>query len=904
MKPFKTVRAWYLQGLRNLHFFEENWRYVLVWPVIGVSLAAILWGAPLSKLVSEKKDAHDRIVREAVRLSNVYAMQMSSSIEKMDELTLFMKYEWEASHGMLKFENLPARGLFKNTQFTSFVVIGPDGAAVTSTRPMPKGITFLDRAFFDYHSRFRDKTLQISTAAVGKISGKRAIFLTRRLENSDGSFAGVLSVGVTLDFFAPFADNTDFGKSGIFAVIGKDEVLRVSGIGGVMAAPSQFTLKKVPNFEGKEWSRRLVGKEWFTDGKARIVASAPLIDSPFRTLVALPEEENMQPFEEMRAAYFRAGWLGSVILLFFVAVAMQLSARLVIRKGEENELGLAYRIATDGGHEGFFIWQTVRDRNGVIRDFTVVDCNERGAEMYRMTKDELMGTRCSLLYPDVYGEQLIQVLCNAFEAGVSEGDFDPPPESRLHGKLFRRKMVRTRDGVAMTYRDISDLRQKEREMARLATEDALTGLPNRHWLNMKLSAMLAKADADCTKLALLFIDLDDFKSVNDSHGHAAGDELLKVAAVRLRSLLRPGDSVVRLGGDEFTIILDPVAGSDHAGQVAGRIVEAFKEPFDLSKSRSYVGTSIGICIYPQDANDAESLLKKADLAMYSAKGVKGSFCYYESCLHQRLHNRQETEHELQKALDADEFLVYYQPRVDTATGELVGFEALVRWQHPTKGVVPPSEFIPVAEASDIILKLGAVVMHKVCAQIEKWQKLGLQVVPVAVNVSAKQFNRSHVKCLVDQCLREYQLTPELLEVELTESAMMGDGEIILAELDEIKALGVKIHVDDFGTGYSSLAQLQRLNLNVLKVDRAFTSKLGIYREGDVFVRAIISMAHALGMSVVAEGVETEEQLRVLQGLDCDELQGFYISKPLPAADIPALMAKRWLFPAMQAECVT
>ena len=221
----------------------------------------------------------------------------------------------------------------------------------------------------------------------------------------------------------------------------------------------------------------------------------------------------------------------------------------------------------------------------------------------------------------------------------------------------------------------------------------------------------------------------------------------------------------------------------------------------------------------------------------------------------------------------------------------------MRWLHPTRGLVPPSEFIPVAEASDLILTLGAVVMHKVCAQLVAWQAQGLPVVPVAVNVSARQFNKSHVKGLVDQCLRQYQLRPALLEVELTESAMMGEGEGILVELAEITAMGIKIHVDDFGTGYSSLALLQRLNLDVLKVDRAFTSKLGLAREGDIFVGAIISMAHALGMTVVAEGVETEEQLRVLQGLDCDEIQGFYISRPLPAADIPALMAKRWLFPA-------
>jgi diguanylate cyclase (GGDEF)-like protein len=903
MKLFESLRAWHLLALRDTYFVRKNWLSVLVWPLAGAVLAAILWGFTLTKLEREKEDAQSTIVQEAIRLSGVYSKQVSSSIEKMNQLTMYVKYDWEVSHGNLNYESLEELGLFNGENFAAFLVVGPDGTPLTSTLPIFKGLSFKNLAYFNYHSNFPDKALQISSDTIGNLSGTSAIRLTRRLENPDGSFAGVLVVALTFNFFSPLADDTYFGKNSMFAV-SEDGVVRVSGVGSVMDAPGKFFLLKAPKFEGKESARRLVGHDWFADGKARIVASAPLKGSPFRILVALPEAESMQPFETMKAAYYRACWESSVILLLLVVIAMYLSGRLLTLKGKEDELGHAYRIATERGLEGFYLWHFVRDPNGFILDFYVADCNERGAEMYGMAKAQLMGSRCLQMYPGTYGEHVVQLLSNAFEAGVSEVDFEAPAESRLGGKWCHRRMVRTREGVAVTFRDISDLRQKELELARLASIDALTGLPNRHWLNMTLSAMLAKADANHIKLALLFIDLDDFKKVNDSHGHAAGDELLKAAAARLRSLLRPGDSVVRLGGDEFTVILDPVADSDHAAQVAGRIVEAFKEPFELTTTCSYVGTSIGIGIYPQDAQDAETLLKNADLAMYSAKDAKGTFCFYESSLYEQFRHRMETEQELRKALDEDQFIVHYQPRVDTATGELVGLEALVRWLHPTKGMVPPSAFIPVAETSDIILRLGAVVMHKVCAQIASWQKQGLAVVPVAVNVSAKQFNKSQVKGLIDQCLRKYQLVPDLLEIELTESAMMGEGEDILVALDEIKAMGVKIHVDDFGTGYSSLALLQRLNLDVLKVDRAFTSKLGLTREGNIFVRAIISMAHALGMSVVAEGVETREQLTVLQGLDCDEIQGFYVSKPLPAADITALMAKRCLFPGAQAECVT
>jgi predicted signal transduction protein with EAL and GGDEF domain len=347
---------------------------------------------------------------------------------------------------------------------------------------------------------------------------------------------------------------------------------------------------------------------------------------------------------------------------------------------------------------------------------------------------------------------------------------------------------------------------------------------------------------------------------------------------------------VRLGGDEFTIVLDPVTGSD-VETVATRIVEAFKAPFELSQGKNFVGTSIGIGVYPMDGADMETLLKNADIAMYSAKTSKGNFCFFTAQLHERLQARLTTEKDLMRALEDDEFIVHYQPRVGTQTGEIVGLEALVRWNHPTRGEVQPGEFISVAEKTDIILHLGAAVVDKVCAQLAAWQSGGVPVVPVSINVSAKQFNECNVKELLIDCLQRYGIHAALLEIELTESTMMGEGKEIIAELEAIRALGIRIHLDDFGTGYSSLALLQRLNVDVLKVDRAFTSKLDATSEGEIFFRAIVSIAHALGMDIVAEGVEMIEQLRVLQKLGCDEVQGFYISRPMSGEKITPLMVK-------------
>ncbi|HWZ49300.1 MAG TPA: GGDEF domain-containing phosphodiesterase, partial [Herbaspirillum sp.] len=324
--------------------------------------------------------------------------------------------------------------------------------------------------------------------------------------------------------------------------------------------------------------------------------------------------------------------------------------------------------------------------------------------------------------------------------------------------------------------------------------------------------------------------------------------------------------------------------------------EAFKAPFELSQGKNFVGTSIGIGLYPTDGADVETLLKNADIAMYAAKTSKGNFCFFTAQLHERLQARLTTEKELMRALEDDEFVVHYQPRVDTQTGGLVGLEALVRWNHPTRGEVQPGEFVAIAEKTDIILRLGAVVVDKVCAQLAAWQNAGIPVAPVSINVSAKQFNGSNVKTLINDCLRRYGIRAQLLEIELTESTMMGEGKEIMAELEAIRAQGIRIHVDDFGTGYSSLALLQRLKVDVLKVDRAFTSKLDVSKEGEIFFRAIVSIAHALDMDIVAEGVETLEQLRMLQTLGCDEVQGFYISRPLSGEEITPLMRKGHWFP--------
>jgi predicted signal transduction protein with EAL and GGDEF domain len=350
-----------------------------------------------------------------------------------------------------------------------------------------------------------------------------------------------------------------------------------------------------------------------------------------------------------------------------------------------------------------------------------------------------------------------------------------------------------------------------------------------------------------------------------------------------------------LGGDEFTVVIEPTTSRDEMALAAQRIMEALRVPIEVGERKYAITASIGIAIFPRDGSDAEALLKNADIAMYSAKAeCKGRFRFYDEKLYERIRKRIDIERELGRALEEDHFVMHYQPRVSASTGTMVGMEALVRWAHPERGIISPNDFIPLAESTGMIIPLGELIMKKTCNQLAAWIRDGLPVVPVSVNVSARQFNEGKVRDILSACLVADHIPPELLEIELTESAMMGDLDVVMKEVQAINALGVRIHVDDFGTGYSSLALLHKLDMDVLKVDREFTTQLGTGKDGTIFFAAIVSMAKALGMSVVAEGVETTEQLRILQGLDCDEIQGYLVSRPLPAAEVPALILKKVL----------
>ncbi|NEX59834.1 putative bifunctional diguanylate cyclase/phosphodiesterase [Noviherbaspirillum galbum] len=439
------------------------------------------------------------------------------------------------------------------------------------------------------------------------------------------------------------------------------------------------------------------------------------------------------------------------------------------------------------------------------------------------------------------------------------------------------------------FSDISERKSAEERIMHQLYYDQLTGLPNRMLFNDRISQLMAQAKRNPDiRFAIMFLDLDRFKVVNDSMGHGAGDQLLQQAAHRLRGCVREMDTVARMGGDEFTIVLGDIQTKQHACETAQRILDTFKHPFTIDKLEVFVHVSIGISTYPDDGISTDLLLKHADIAMYRAKHAGGSWYeLYDAGFGQQETERLALETAMHRAIDRDEFLLNYQPQVDIRTGEIIGCEALIRWRHPELGMVSPAQFIPLAEENGMIIRIGEWTLRTACRQAKEWQRAGMPV-RIAVNLSARQFHQGDVGDTIENLLREFELPAELLELELTESILMEDSARSLAMMGKLHRMGVQLSIDDFGTGYSSLSYLKRLPIHILKIDQSFVRDIDIDADDRAIVTAVIALAHSMKLRVVAEGVESEQQLDFLRRHGCDIMQGYLFSKPVLPEIIPTL----------------
>jgi predicted signal transduction protein with EAL and GGDEF domain/FixJ family two-component response regulator len=479
---------------------------------------------------------------------------------------------------------------------------------------------------------------------------------------------------------------------------------------------------------------------------------------------------------------------------------------------------------------------------------------------------------------------------------------------------FEARLVATGSSEVLgLVRDISERKRAEEQIRRLAYCDSLTGIPNRQAFLEMLERELLRSKIGNKKFAVLFMDLDAFKRINDTLGHNVGDQLLQQVSDRLRDTIRPSDllgrgdsltrddeprpdtNLARLGGDEFTILIPDLDRVEHALNVAHRVKDAMRRPFIIESNEIFVTASIGISLFPEDGDDCNSLLKYADTAMYHAKNCgKNNAKLYSSSLTMQIMSHVKLEVGLRKALQNDELYLLYQPQLDVRSSEIVGVEALVRWRHAERGVISPTEFIPLAEETGLIVPIGEWVLRTACQQARAWQKLSGRPVRMAVNLSAKQFKDENLSQIVLSALHDTGLDPRLLELELTEGTLMDDAKATLATLEQLRGIGVYLSIDDFGTGYSSMNYLKRFDVRALKIDRSFISGLPQDSENAAITRAIIAMAHGLKMVVVAEGVETGEQLVLLEEYGCDLVQGFYLGRPAPADTVSGMLQSLWV----------
>ncbi len=447
-------------------------------------------------------------------------------------------------------------------------------------------------------------------------------------------------------------------------------------------------------------------------------------------------------------------------------------------------------------------------------------------------------------------------------------------------------------GMVLLFQDISARKESEEKIAFLAQYDPLTGLANRSLFTTLFDQAISRSERHQHSLALLFLDLDRFKQVNDSLGHDAGDLLLQQVAQRLRSRTRDGDTISRLGGDEFTVILEEIDESREAAIVAQKLVNALSKPFTINGHEVFIGTSIGVALYPDSADNATALLKRADMAMYQAKAQgRNNYQFFTPKMQLDVTQALDLENRLRHALARNEFSLHYQPQVNISNGQIIGLEALLRWQPDGKAFVPPAEFISIAEETGLIVPIGEWVLRQACAQVQRWYVSGQlkQEVSISVNLSVRQLENISLLSTLNEILAETGLKPSQLELEITESAVMKDPDIAIEVLQGISRQGIQVSLDDFGTGYSSLSYLKLLPLDVLKIDRSFVNDIGVNPSDDAILKTIIELSENLNLRVVAEGVETAAQLRFLRDLKCHSIQGYFISEPKSAEEIEELL---------------
>ncbi len=640
----------------------------------------------------------------------------------------------------------------------------------------------------------------------------------------------------------------------------------------------------------------------FVDGRAHFIGWQRVDHYPLVAMASVPEQLAL----DQHRAQDHIETLGATALSALLGMCTALGASLQWRR-HRNRTKLraiqeTFRQAVEASHEALYMLCPLYGEHGVVNDFLIEDCNEQAARRSHLKRGDMLGRTLRELMPEEDRARMHDFLMRILSEGLVEDEIeigwhDRKQPGAAPAGWVQRRGVKTEAGIAVIVRDVTESRSQQEALANMAVTDALTGLPNRRWLVDHLPAILRTSSEEKRKVALLFIDLDNFKIVNDTLGHETGDRVLMDVSACLKATVRLYDTVVRLGGDEFTVVVEDIANTHDVEDRAARVVSAINRLNQTAPWGAFsVTASVGIAIFPDHTSDPQVLLQYADIAMYSAKTAgKAQYRIFSAEHASELQRRVQLQQDLQKAVGTYQLQLHYQPRVDAFTGKLTGLESLLRWQHPENGLVLPTEFIPLAEERGLIIEVGEWSFELLCRQIRAWLDQGLDCQRVSFNVSELQVRSERFRDYLTDCLARHGLTTDRIALELTETAIGRDDEALADELAKLHDLGIRIEIDDFGTGHSSLSRLRRLAVDVLKIDQSFVHTLGDDLKGDALCSAIHSIGQALGIVIVAEGVETAEQLERLRQFGSDEVQGYLISRPMPASALSPLLQGQPLF---------
>ncbi|MBU1365606.1 MAG: EAL domain-containing protein [Gammaproteobacteria bacterium] len=753
----------------------------------------------------------------------------------------------------------------------------------------------------DYFQRNRDgaAALVISEPLFARITSNWVITLSRRLDDRQGHFAGLVQAAIPADHFQEFFTSLKLGPGQSVALVDRERRL----IARYPAAPEH----RGNALDSPPLAELIAGQQAYgsftnssvVDGLKRLYVARQVGHYPLYVVIG------HAPSDYLANWYQQVLWsvLGMLVLALVLGGWIAVWLRIYDRAHALAQgMTRAYENTT---RQTRALLDSLPDPAWLSdREQRLIAVNDAYARACDQPADTLPGQTVAAIWPAEAAESMTrqESLALAEQRQQRRTATQQLADGRIrHFEFISTPVLDERGelaGVAGVARDITQLHEDQERIRYLAEHDQLTQLPNRGMLADLMSQALALTFGTQAEVALMFLDLDHFKNVNDTLGHEIGDQLLLEAAQRLRHSLDARDTVSRQGGDEFAILIQGYGSPSRLASIAQRLIDALGEPFMVAGHELRVGASIGISTYPQDGQDIGSLLKNADTAMYQAKAAGGNaYRFFTPEMNARISERVMLENCLRRASRGEDIFLNYQPQVDAQSGRLIGLEALVRWEHPEKGNIPPSRFIPIAEESNLINQIGDWVLHEACRQNRQWQDQGLPPVVMAVNLSAVQLRQANLAQRIIAILAETGLEARWLELEITESAFIRDTERIVAVLDELSALGIKLSIDDFGTGYSSLAYLKRLPFDRIKIDQSFVRELPGDTDDIAIVRAIIAIADSLQKEVIAEGVEQAEQAAFLLDHGCRLMQGYHFSRPTSAIAIEALLQQGGHFPA-------